>query len=77
MSWVLVTGLPLGEQLLGRLGLVLQPGQARLLVHPGDLLASRWRMTAMTWRLDAAFWASTQLGSNTRLARIWSRVMGG
>jgi len=32
---VLLAGLPLGQQLLGSLGLALQPGQARLLVHPG------------------------------------------
>jgi hypothetical protein len=37
--------------------------------------ASRWRMTAMTWRLAVAFWASTQLGSEARLARIWTRVV--
>jgi hypothetical protein len=37
---VLVAGLPLGEQLLGGLGLALQPGQPRLLIHPGDLLTS-------------------------------------
>jgi hypothetical protein len=39
--------------------------------------ASRWRITAMTWRLAAAFWASTQLGSNAWLSRISDRVMGG
>jgi hypothetical protein len=38
---VLVAGLPLGEQLLGGLGLALQPAQPRLLLHPGDLLTSR------------------------------------
>jgi hypothetical protein len=32
---VLLAGLPLGQQLLGRLGLAFLPGQARLLVHPG------------------------------------------
>ena len=32
-------------------------------------------MTAMTWRLAVAFWASTQLGSEARLARIWTRVV--
>jgi hypothetical protein len=37
----------------------------------------RWRMTAMTWRLAAAFWASTQLGSNSRLSRILARVISG
>ena len=40
-SLVLVTSLPLGEQLLGGIGLALQPGQARLLVHPGDRFAGR------------------------------------
>jgi hypothetical protein len=76
--------LPFGEQGLGRLGLALQPGQPRLLIHAGHLLtsrqppaASRWRMTAMSWRLAAAFWASTQPGSNSRLSRISDRVMGG
>jgi hypothetical protein len=33
--------LPLDEQLLGGLGLALQPSQPWLLVHPGHLLASR------------------------------------
>jgi hypothetical protein len=34
-------------------------------------------MTAMTWRLAATFWASTQLGSNSRLSRISARVISG
>jgi hypothetical protein len=43
--------LPFREQILGRLGLALQPGQAgswnmRATCSPA---ASRWRMTAMTW----------------------------
>jgi hypothetical protein len=71
--------LPFGEQLLGGLGLALQPGQARLLVHARHLVpaASRWGVTAMTWRLAVAFWASAQLGSNSRLARISAPVMAG
>ena len=40
-SSVLAVGLPLSQQLLGGLGLALQPGQARLLVHASDLLTSR------------------------------------
>jgi hypothetical protein len=75
----LVTGSPVGEQLLSSLSLALQPGQARLLIHPGDLLASRQPLTHDRDELAvaAAFWTSTQLGSSSRLARIWSRVMGG
>ena len=38
---------------------------------------SRWRITAMTCRLAAAFWASTQLGSSSKLSRIWIRVLTG
>ena len=38
---VLVASLPLGEQMLGGLGLALQPGQPRLLIHPDDRLTSR------------------------------------
>ena len=37
----LVAGPPLGEQVLGRLGLTLQPGQARFLIRLDDLPTSR------------------------------------
>jgi hypothetical protein len=40
-SRVLLAGVPFGEQLLGGLGLALQPGQGRRLVHPGHLLTRR------------------------------------
>jgi hypothetical protein len=71
--------LPFGDQVLGRLGLALQPDQPRLLIHARDLLTGRQprRMTTMTWRLAAAFCASAQLGSNARRSRIWARVMAG
>jgi hypothetical protein len=38
-------------------GSILQPGQSRVLAHAATCspAASRWRMTAMTWRLAAAF----------------------
>ena len=31
----------------------------------------------MSWRLAAAFWASTQLGSNSKLSRISALVISG
>ena len=61
--------LPFGEQVLGGRGLTLQPGQPRLLIHTRHRLTRR-RITAMTWRLAAAFCSSAQLGSNARLPRI-------
>jgi hypothetical protein len=57
---VLCRSLPPSYQLLGDFGLSLQPRQPRLLVHASHLLARRWRMTAMTWRLAAAFCSSAQ-----------------
>jgi hypothetical protein len=71
--------LPFGEQVLGGRGLTLQPGQPRLLIirATASPAASRSRITAMTWRLAAAFCSSAQLGSNARLSRIWARVMTG
>jgi hypothetical protein len=71
--------LPFGEQVLGRLGLAFQPGQPAswyMRATPSPA-ASRWRMTAMTWRLAAAFCSSPQLGSSSRLSRIWTGVMTG
>ena len=70
--------LPFGEQLLGGLGLALQPGQARLLEHARHLLTSRQPLAhdrdglAVGHRL-----ANTQLGSNAKLSRISAGVMGG
>jgi hypothetical protein len=39
--------------------------------------ACRLRMTAMTWRLAAAFCSSAQVGSNSKSARIWARTIIG
>jgi hypothetical protein len=39
--------------------------------------ARRWRMTAMTWRLAAAFCFRAQVGSRSRPARISARVITG
>jgi hypothetical protein len=71
--------LALGDQVLHDLGLALQPGQPRLLVHAGHLLArgQALRMTAMSWRLAAAFCSRAQVGSRSSPARIWARVMTG
>jgi hypothetical protein len=61
ISVATLSGLPpFGDQILRDLGLALQPEEARFLVHAGHRLAAacRLRMTAMTWRLAAAFCAS-------------------
>ena len=79
-SLVLLAGVSLGEQLLGGLGLALQPGQARLLVHPGHLLAGGQPLAhdgddlAVGGRLLGQHPA---LGSNSRLSRISAQVMSG
>jgi hypothetical protein len=79
MSLVLLAGLAFGEQLLGGLGLALQPGQARLLVHPCDLLTRRQPLAhdCEGLAVAATFWASTQLRSGSRLARISAGVICG
>jgi hypothetical protein len=78
-SFAVVRCLPFCEQVLGGLGLALhqaRPGSWYMRATSSPA-ASRSRMTAMTWRLAAAFCSSTQLGSNSRLFRIWARVMTG
>jgi hypothetical protein len=64
--------IPPGHQLLGGLGLALQPGQPGSWNMRGTCLpaARRWRITAMSWRVAAAFcsrvneelWASSSPG---------------
>jgi hypothetical protein len=79
-SWAVVRRPPsLCNQLLGDLGLALQPGQPRLVVHASPLLA---RAQALAHDLDdlsmaAAFCSSAQVGSRCRPARISARVMTG
>ena len=68
-----------GDQLLGGLGLALQPGQPgswyiRATVSPA---ASRSRMTTITWRLAAAFCSNAQVGSRSSPARISAWVITG
>jgi hypothetical protein len=68
--------LPLGHELLGDLGLSLQPGSpgSRYMRATAWPAANRSPMTAITWRLAAAFCSNTQVGSRSSPARIcaWS-----
>jgi hypothetical protein len=70
---------PFGDQLLGDLGLALQPGQpgSRYIRATSSPAASRLRMTPMICRLAAAFCSNAQVGSSSRPARISARVMTG
>jgi hypothetical protein len=60
------------DQLLGDLGLALQPRKPSgpYMGTTGSPRFSRVRMTAMTWRLAAAFCRSAQVGSRSRPACI-------
>jgi hypothetical protein len=59
--------LTLGDQVLGDLGLPLQPRQPRLLVPRATCspAANRRRMTAITRRFAAALVSNTQVGNNS------------
>jgi hypothetical protein len=78
--WSVLCRLAPSYQLLGDLGLALQPGQSRLLVHARDLLPSGQALAhdrddlAVGGRL---LLPSAQVGSRSRPARISARVMTG